>query len=287
MQWNNQTIRKLNSSSSPQQQEKGKEEELKELHGEEEEFRIVPLHGICGYAPGGIPAYSNGTSSTFTNQKHYHQHKKHKPNKQQQLFTGYKWQCVEFARRYLLHSKGLALPSFDFAAHIIHLRYVYDIYTGARVPCRLVPQGGRDPPTLHSLIIYPGSYRNIVGHVGVITYITVHSVGVADQNRYFHHWGEKPFSAEFALECVDGCYYVRDPEVECRGWIIFPEEINPAHVNILQQVREGIEEKEREKEEEKYLFKPPSLGCCVRMSYMLKHLWSWCTGRESMTFHPG
>ncbi|ORC89269.1 putative trypanothione synthetase [Trypanosoma theileri] len=109
MQWNNKEKKDLSSSSSSsslsQQQQK-------------EEKRVVPLHGICGYAPGGIPAYSNASSNTFTHEKHYHHN----------YFMGYKWQCVEFARRWLFYCKGLSLPQYDMAAHLIYLRHVKNIY---------------------------------------------------------------------------------------------------------------------------------------------------------------
>ncbi|KEG12833.1 putative trypanothione synthetase [Trypanosoma grayi] len=227
--------------------------------------QMVPLHGLCGYAPGQIAAYSNGSHSTFTNKRHYEQH----------YFMGYKWQCVEFARRWLLHRKGLVLPQYDFAAHFVYLRKVHDIHTGTAVPCQFVPQGAEEPPQADSLIVYPGTSENIVGHVGVITHVASDSVGVADQNRFFHYWGERSCSAEFPLECVGGRYYIRDPEVECRGWIAFPECPNLPEGESLSV--------------EPYMRGPQSLGLCQRLSYIIGQFWSCCIGRESTTYclHKG
>ncbi|EKF26976.1 trypanothione synthetase, putative, partial [Trypanosoma cruzi marinkellei] len=224
--------------------------------------QCVPLHGICGFAPGRIPAYSNGSSSTFTNERHY----------EQNYFMGYKWQCVEFVRRWLFYRKGLALPQYDFAAHLIHLREVQDVCTGTTVPCQFIPQGSEKPPMADSLIVYPGSRKNIVGHVGLITHVTSTNVYVADQNRFFHDWGENTFSAKFPLECIDGRYYIRDPDVECRGWIVFPDRPNRLDGEPIVVAP--------------HISGPPSISRYRRIKYVVRQLWSWWTGHETLTFCP-
>lgn len=173
----------------------------------------VPLHEVCGYAPGGIPAYSNGNDELFTNTSNYMEH----------LFVGYKWQCVEFARRWLLLRKGLILPEYHFAAHIIYGNEVMTL-EGKHVRALVVRNGtSKEPPLADSLIIYPSTKKNFVGHVGVITEVGADYVRVADQNRFFHHWGSKSYSAQFSLQKRDdGTYYIDDPVVACSGWISFP-----------------------------------------------------------------
>ncbi|SCU69258.1 amidase, putative [Trypanosoma equiperdum] len=222
--------------------------------------QVVPLHGVCGYAPGCIPAYSNGTDTTFTYQGHYADN----------FFMGYKWQCVEFARRWLLLRKGLALPQYDFAAHLIHMREVCDAETGEVVPCKFVSQGSPEPPVADALIVYPGTRENIFGHVGVITHVTDALVGVADQNRFFHDWDGRPYAAEFPLECVDGQYFIRDPLVECRGWVTFPE--RPNRVEGVPLVVSP------------HVRGPPKVHICKRINYVAGQLWSWCFNRECITF---
>lgn len=257
---------------------------------------------------------------------------------------GYKWQCVEYARRWLWLTKGLLLPTRIIAARYKGLKHVYrpvmkdqaeaaastpvpsritDVSDGRqamnaeklkeqkawaskaigwqKVPCTFVYQGTTTSPTVDSLIIYPFTLRNMTGHIGVITMVDLERglVGVADQNRYFTPWvmstaewvalngnvkvdvhpedsatetsrqlslqpkdqekeqeeeeqqegadidirqpeetaldGMKAvknaldgqgqdvcFSALFRLECVEGRYFIRDPEDECVGWITFP-----------------------------------------------------------------
>ena len=175
----------------------------------------VPLHEKQGEAPGGTPAFSNKDDEHFTAIENYDGH----------FFTGYQWQCVEFARRWLLERKGLLLPQVHFAAHIIFLTEVYDLELKP-VPTVIVFNGSTTKPVPDSLIIYPQSVGNFVGHVGVITEVGEDYVCVADQNRFFHHWGDNTHSMRFPIELVDGRYFIRDHEVECAGWVTFPNHPN-------------------------------------------------------------
>lgn len=175
----------------------------------------VPLHGVCGYAPGGIPAYSNGNDDTFTAKANYDGH----------FFTGYQWQCVEFARRWLLERKGLVLPEYFIAAHIIHGTHVYHL-NGEPEPCHILRNGlSLTPPCADSIIVYPSRKANVVGHVGVIVEATETFIRVADQNRYFHDWEGKHYAAEFPVEkvFVQGStiprYFINDPEARPVGWL--------------------------------------------------------------------
>jgi len=177
----------------------------------------VPLHGVCGYAPGGIPAYSNGNDDVFTAEANYDGH----------FFTGYQWQCVEFARRWLLERKGLVLPEYFIAAHIIHGSHVYHL-DGKPEPCHILRNGlSLTPPCSDSIIVYPSRKANVVGHVGVIVEATESYVRVADQNRYFHNWEGKHYSAEFPVEKVfiagsdTPRYFINDPEARPVGWLCF------------------------------------------------------------------
>jgi len=172
---------------------------------------LVPLHGKQGETPCGTPAFSNSNDEHFTAIENYSVN----------FFTGFQWQCVEFARRWLMERKGLLLPQIYVAAHIFFLSEVYD-FDLKPVPIVCVRNGTTVKPVVDSLIIYPMSAVNFVGHVGVITEVGDDYVCVADQNRYFHYWGDKNYSSKFVMERVDGKYFIRDPEVQCAGWVTFP-----------------------------------------------------------------
>lgn len=251
-------------------------------------MNVVDLHSVCGYTTHGVPAFSNGTSNTWTNSKSY----------LDGVFMGYRWQCVEFARRWLWSTQRLLLPERNCAYNFACCKHVYRLkddplgprrqavdgqsagaavgvvrvspgtYTttsGAafssptlvdtnaaaaavatttlptatpaeilgprkdaeaweKVPAVFVKQGSLVPPVANSLIIYPMSWGSPWGHIGVITEVDLERglVYVADQNRYFHDWGHRAYSAVFPLEVSRGRYYIRDHESECKGWLTFP-----------------------------------------------------------------
>lgn len=199
---------------------------------------LVPYDGVLGTTADGVVAYSNGNDGHWSATKH------HDANN---LFMGYRWQCVEFARRWLWQTKGLYLPSKNCAYSYAGMTSVrrptpapvsgeggadqglsavdYANVTWKKASCTYHAQGSRTPPAPASLIIYPMSFGSPWGHIGVIVNVDLSNgiVYVADQNRYFRRWvdGKGDFSATFWLDCVDGRYYIRDPESECKGWLAF------------------------------------------------------------------
>jgi trypanothione synthetase/amidase len=174
----------------------------------------VDRHSIQGIAPGGIAAHSNHLA---------HKDEGFHFNKEDGFQTGMKWQCVEFARRWLLHRKGLILPDVYFAHHIFYIPHVFDAQDITKtVPVRPVRNGTSAKPTADTLIIYSTQLGSFPGHVGVIVDVGDNYVRVADQNRYFHKW-TAPYSMEFPLEQrPDGTWHIIDKHETVLGWVEFP-----------------------------------------------------------------
>ena len=61
-----------------------------------------------------MPAYSNCNSNCVI----------FEPNHQQDIYTGIKWQCVEYARRWLLEEQGVVFGDVEIAADIWELQQV-------------------------------------------------------------------------------------------------------------------------------------------------------------------
>ncbi|KAK7195946.1 trypanothione synthetase [Novymonas esmeraldas] len=180
----------------------------------------VPFGGVQGYAPGGIPAYSNKHDHYFSGERSI----------EDNVFCGFKYQCVEFARRWLLERKGLVLPDVNWACHIFQLKQVSDAATAEDFAVLPVRNGTAAKPEADTLLIYPSSDSNTVGHVGAITEVGDDYVCVADQNYRFHKW-TAPYSYKLRLEHKDDVWTIIDDldadDVEIPlGWVTFPGRAN-------------------------------------------------------------
>eukprot|EP00758_Cryptobia_borreli_P004979 Tbor_TRINITY_DN4687_c0_g1::TRINITY_DN4687_c0_g1_i1::g.15009::m.15009/K01460/gsp; glutathionylspermidine amidase/synthetase len=174
----------------------------------------VPFGEIQGYADG-VPAYSNGNDSHFSGVRNFND----------RIFTGFQWQCVEFARRWLLQRKGLLLRDIDWAANIFENGEVEDVETGAQVKMIGVRNGGTEKPTKETLLIYPVSKHSPYGHIAVITDVKDDKVFIADQNQHFNKWAEQGYAAVMPIEHTkEGKYILHNEydEVNPVGWMTFP-----------------------------------------------------------------
>lgn len=176
----------------------------------------VPFGEVQGYAPGGIPAYSNKHDMYFSGERSIDGN----------FFCGFKYQCVEFARRWLYERKSLVLPDIPWSVHIFNLKEVFDASTAKPVRCVAINNGTAEKPVADSFLIYPSEEDNPVGHVAVITEVGDNWIRIADQNHRFHKW-EGNFSAQLKLSYENNVWTVTD-DVDARvykplGWVIFPD----------------------------------------------------------------
>jgi trypanothione synthetase/amidase len=178
----------------------------------------VPYGTIQGYAPGGIPFYSNGSDWNFTAEREY----------VDGVFTGVNYQCVQGCRRWLLERKGLFLPDVHFAAHIFTVTEMDDIETGKPVRTVPVKNNGKDAPTVDSLLIYPSSDDYPPGHIAAIVEVGEGFVRIADQNNTFKIWPGKYYSDELTVtKDENGNYCLKDHQGRVPlGWVTFPDTPN-------------------------------------------------------------
>ena len=114
----------------------------------------------------GVPAFSNQLNSTLTSEANYFNG----------LYTGVRWQCVEYARRYLQISRGITFSSVDSAFEIPTLAKFttlngYDVHVS-------------DDLRVGSVIVWPKDFEpeSPDGHVAIVTSIKVDGIRVAEQN---------------------------------------------------------------------------------------------------------
>jgi glutathionylspermidine amidase/synthetase len=104
------------------------------------------------------------------------------PNLVNNMFTGLKWQCVEFARRYLIVRHGITFQDVANAYELYSVPMFLRTDTSAPVSAQAYSNGARKMPAKDSLLIYSQEWHG-TGHVAVITQVTEHTIVVAEQNR--------------------------------------------------------------------------------------------------------
>lgn len=177
---------------------------------------------ILGVAPGGVPAYSSDYDSVdkteLPNRAAFR-------NSVDGIFMGYKWQCVEFARRWLYRTRGWVFGDVAMAYDIFRLRSVRSIADGAELPLHAFRNGARRPPEPGALLIWnEGGEFVVTGHVAVVTEVAPDYVRVAEQNVDNAVWPEgRDYARELkASVAEDGSYWVECTfgDATVLGWVI-------------------------------------------------------------------
>ncbi len=139
-----------------------------------------PYGKVLGKSPRGIEAYSNCKSSCVI----------FEPNKWNGTYTGIKWQCVEYARRWLLINTGAVYGDVDIAADIWDkIDHLTDVKTKKRIPLEAHLNGSTQAPEVGDLLIYAKAF-NGTGHVSVVTGMDFKNdmVEVSEQNFNNESW---------------------------------------------------------------------------------------------------
>lgn len=191
----------------------------------------VPYNQVLGIASSNVPAYSNGDDDYFSGQ----------PNHLHGVFTGYRWQCVEFARRWLLIRKTAIFRNIGSASDIWHdLTHVERVTDGKKFPLIAHPNGSSERPKRGTLLIYARCRDLPFGHVAIITDVGSDFVRIAEQNYRFHRW-TSDYARQISLVKQDGGYHIRD-RYRISGWMEIADqgELQPLDqqaVDIIQSQR--------------------------------------------------
>ena len=177
---------------------------------------------MLGTAPGGVAAHSSDYDSA--DEREY-------PNRAafrselDGVYLGYKWQCVEFARRWLYVNRGYVFDDVAMAYEIFRLDSVRRIDSGERLPLRAFRNGARRRPEPGCLLVWDeGGTFERTGHVAVVVEVSDQWVRIAEQNFDHRPW---PDGAGWAREIParvsgDGGYWLRCGfgEAGILGWVI-------------------------------------------------------------------
>ena len=122
----------------------------------------------------GVSIYSNNDYSTNHNNNNLNNNSN--SNYYNGIYTGIKWQCVEFARRYLIVTHGITFSDVTSAFQIPDAKFTtLDGKQNIEV---------RNDLQVGSLIVWPKNYmtNSVDGHVAVVSSITPNGITVVEQN---------------------------------------------------------------------------------------------------------
>ena len=179
-----------------------------------------PFGELLGYAPGQVPVYSSNYDSLKPEDMPSREEFRHY---QDGIYMGYKWQCVELARRWLYINRGYVFEDVPMAYDIFDIKS-FLTRDGLRLPAYAFRNGARRKPEVGALLIWsPAGEFERTGHVAVITEVLENSVRIVEQNVEHHGWGDLEWArslslsensrGEFTIECTYG-------DTHILGWVM-------------------------------------------------------------------
>jgi glutathionylspermidine amidase/synthetase len=182
----------------------------------------APFGALLGTAPGGVPAYSSDYDTADERKL---------PNRSafrsylDGIYMGYKWQCVEFARRWMYINRGLIFDDVAMAYEIFQLRTIRDVKHGRELPLKSFRNGSKRHPEPGCLMIWSeGGEFERTGHVAVVTEVYPDRVRLAEQNVGHRVWAEgSNWAREIPARITDdGGFWLRCSfgDASILGWVI-------------------------------------------------------------------
>ena len=174
---------------------------------------VTPFNSVLG-TNNGVIAYSNGNCD-YVSHEYYDL---------DIVRAGLKWQCVEYARRWLILTRSLTYDkAVPWASDIWHLNSLesleYYPFTYP-VPLNRVPNGSRCPPVVGSILIYSRGEPDIrYGHVAIITGVDADYVEVAEENWDNDYWPGN-YARRIEMKYSGGNYTLHD-ELPILGWMVY------------------------------------------------------------------
>ena len=180
-----------------------------------------PFGALLGYAPGGVAIYSSDYNKV--NRRDYPDDASYR-NFIGHDYMGYKWQCVEFARRFLYINYGVVFTDVGNAYEIFSLRFLRQITNDAILPLQAFPNGGKRTPEAGALLVWQksGEFKR-TGHVAIITEVFNTKVRIAEQNVIHTRLpAGRQWTRELPMLIRNDTCHIQDTfdDTEILGWMI-------------------------------------------------------------------
>ncbi len=203
---------------------------------------------VLGTAPGDVPVYSSDYTTAdekkFPNRRAYRSFV-------DGVFMGYKWQCVELARRWLYLNKQYVFSDIPMAYDIFRLGSVKRLSDASELPLRSFKNGARRRPEPGCLLIWDAAGEfEITGHVAIVTEVHDDYIRFVEQNVENSKWSEgQEFSRQLKTSVTEeGGYWIEErlENVSILGWVIqtdddtFAEEISAVDMGLFLPIMASI-----------------------------------------------
>lgn len=180
-----------------------------------------PFGSLLGYAPGGVAIYS---SDYETADKQEYPDDTAFRSYLGREYMGYKWQCVEFARRYLYLNHGWVFTDVGMAYEIFSLRFLRQVVNDAILPLQAFANGCKKKPEAGALLIWQegGEFKE-TGHVAIITEVLADKIRIVEQNVLHSRLPSgQQWTRELPMTVSENGYLLHDTfdDTEILGWMI-------------------------------------------------------------------
>lgn len=193
-----------------------------------------PFGTLLGTAPGGVEVFSSDYDTVDkTVLKDRRDFRSHVDG----VFMGFKWQCVELARRWLFRMTGTIFDDVAMAYDIFRLRHVRRVSDGALMPLMSFRNGARRAPEPGALLIWnEGGEFETTGHVAIVVDVTADCVRVIEQNVEDALWAEdRPWSRELPMRVdAEGGHHLSCTyhDGSILGWMIQTDDTTHAEPQV-------------------------------------------------------
>lgn len=191
---------------------------------------------VLGVAPGNVPVYSSDYPSAddteFPDRQSYR-------NFVDGVYMGQKWQCVEFARRWVYVNRGYVFDDVAMAFDIFRLTSVRVTSDDSRLPLCSFRNGSMRRPEPGCMLIWDeGGMFSTTGHVAIVTEVSETCIRFVEQNIGHRLWKNgQTYSREIqASVSAEGSY-----SLECTfdnatilGWVIQTDD--NVHAETFEQI---------------------------------------------------
>ena len=168
-----------------------------------------------------VPAFSNCNNSFKSDLNNFINYKN------ENVFSGMQWQCVEYARRYLITKLGVTFSSVNGAEDVFALKTVESIQDGKKYKFKTYKnnfncQRSNNMPKVNDVIIWARNQNDTpYGHIAVILKVEGDKIYIGEQNWSNDAWTRSPphsYSRILTLKTNNNRCSIIDGNYTILGW---------------------------------------------------------------------